>query len=701
MFRKKVIFKLFAVVVVASVATTTLSPMFVERAVVHADEGDYQVYNGMVDLGRGSASITIRGNVGHSLIGKRFEVIKLFNAENAEHSESINYTFNPLYENAVKTVVAEAINNRDNSNLKPEDVTEYIAIDYIQTLNNNQIEGCFSNQALEGRYSAFRYFVEDIRNEIKRESLNGDIFYINSTLATNTVQLCGLSYGYYLVDEISEHDSEGNDWYASSLCAVSTSNPSATVQIKSDYPTIVKKIQEDDKIDTVGNEGWNDIADYEIGQTIPYKYESTIPDMNGYHAYYYAWHDSMDEELTFHDDKDEISIVISKGKKDYKVKDSEYEVITTGTSLDTGDTFKLEIKDIKKIIDREFNNIDSLGHNDYSNITVKVEYYATLNDKAADNTGRAGFENDVRLEFSNDPDQVSIGNSGDIDVPSTGYTPWDTTVCFTYKMNGLKTNDHDRPLSKAKFRLYYDEDCTEEVYVKVKETGVEVIPPEEVDNTNTSEETPEEVENTSTSEETKGLGNLFETAKKGMTSSGVTENVTNPTDEETVGNNGYIVINRDSCEEDEVPEEAVEITSDADGNFTIYGLDQGTYYLKEVKAPAGYRPLLDLVIIVVRPIFTSDRNNYIAGSGAGEDVLKGLEATGHITEFYDGQYKDGDAVLVTDVEDGSFNIKIINEVGSKLPVTGSSATLILVGAGVLLIGVAVFVKVKERKKDTQ
>ena len=46
------------------------------------------------------------------------------------------------------------------------------------------------------------------------------------------------------------------------------------------------------------NDGWNDIGDYEIGQTAPYKFESTIPNMNGYDTYYYAWHDKMDEALT-------------------------------------------------------------------------------------------------------------------------------------------------------------------------------------------------------------------------------------------------------------------------------------------------------------------------------------------------------------------------------------------------------------------
>ena len=81
--------------------------------------------------------------------------------------------------------------------------------------------------------------------------------------------------------------------------------------------------------------------------------------------------------------------------------------------------------------------------------------------------GRPGFENDVRLEFSNDPD--STGKE------STGFTPWDTVVCFTYQVDVLKTNNHDLELADAKFRLYYDAECTKEVFVKQTEDGYNVI----------------------------------------------------------------------------------------------------------------------------------------------------------------------------------------------------------------------------------
>ena len=105
-------------------------------AIVYAAEGTtYSTVKGVATMGNGQAHIDITGNDGQTLVGKQFNVYKLFDAENAKGGESINYTFNPAYEQALKNVVAKALTKKGTTT-SAADVTEYQVIDYIQSLNN-------------------------------------------------------------------------------------------------------------------------------------------------------------------------------------------------------------------------------------------------------------------------------------------------------------------------------------------------------------------------------------------------------------------------------------------------------------------------------------------------------------------------------------------------------------------------------------
>lgn len=595
----------------------TLSPVATSVAQlvapVYAAEATqtYATPNGVADFGKGNASITITPNAEQSLVGKKFNVYKLFDAENAVDQESINYTWNKDYKTALQTVVGKKINKTASS------VTEYDVIDYIQTLNTNKVEGAQADQKLESHYSNYRYFVEALRDELVKEGLSPNTVNVTAVNAVDgSVKFSGLGYGYYLTDEVTAVQDTHS---AASLILTNTANPDAEVTIKSDYPTLIKKINEDDN-----NVGWNDIGDYEIGQTVPYYHDTYVPNMNGYQTYKMIFHDKMDNALTFN--KDSVSITISSNKKSYTLKSNEFKVVENSGE----DTFYAEIPDLKSIVDKQFpEGMNNNNENTYGQ-SIRLNYNATLNDNAATRTGRAGFENAVRLEYSNNPD--SDGNG------STGTTPWDTVVCFTYKINGLKVNNHNKLLKNAKFRLYSDAECTNEVYVK---------------------DSP----------------------------------------------NGYVVINRDSLGGTDHtggarPGNAVEMASDAKGVFTILGLDQGTYYLKETNSPAGYRELQDPIVLNIKPTFNADRNNYNAGEGATEKTLQKLEATAHIKEFLDGKYKESDTDLKTDVTDGSTNLTVVNYVGTKLPITGSNLTMICLAAGTItVVGALALDKKRRNKKD--
>ncbi|MCI7802059.1 MAG: isopeptide-forming domain-containing fimbrial protein [Erysipelotrichaceae bacterium] len=516
--------------------------------------------NGIVDYNNGLAKIRILPNGNQSLVSKQFAVYKLFQAQIS--NTSINYFYNEEYKDVIEDVVSNRLNK--------DSISEYEVIDYIQSLEDHS--------------SSLRELIEEIRDQLVSQGYSSDTFTVTNTLEDGSIEIQGLQPGYYMIDEIT---SVQDTHSAASLILLDTADDSCDIQIKSDYPSIIKKIEEDDL-----NIGWNDIGDYEIGQSIPYKYETYIPDIKAYNTYKMIFHDIMDEALTF--DSDSVQIQISDSEKTYTVPSNQYSIVENTDN----ESFIVQISDIKSIIDQQFSN----GYGQ----KVLFTYNAYLNEKAKDRSGRAGFENKVALEFSNNPDTDGTND--------TGMTPWDSVVCFTYQINAVKTNEENQSLQGAKFRLYRDENGTQEIKLKKVE-------------------------------------------------------------------NVYVVMNEDYLSN----AESDEMISDENGLFNISGLDQGTYYLKETQAPDGYRKIQDSIKIVITPEFTTDRNSYYENQGASDQVLETLSANCEIKQFLNGLLNSGSKALQTDVQTGSIQLKIVNQTGSKLPVTGSSMTLILLAGGSLLM----------------
>ena len=516
--------------------------------------------NGIVNYNNGQAKIRILPNGNQSLVSKQFAVYKLFQAQIS--NTSINYFYNEEYKDVIEDVVSNRLNK--------DSISEYEVIDYIQSLEDHS--------------SSLRELIEEIRDQLVSQGYSSDTFTVTNTLEDGSIEIQGLQPGYYMIDEIT---SVQDTHSAASLILLDTADDSCDIQIKSDYPSIIKKIEEDDL-----NIGWNDIGDYEIGQSIPYKYETYIPDIKAYNTYKMIFHDIMDEALTF--DSDSVQIQISDSEKTYTVPSNQYSIVENTDN----ESFIVQISDIKSIIDQQFSN----GYGQ----KVLFTYNAYLNEKAKDRSGRAVFENKVALEFSNNPDTDGTND--------TGMTPWDSVVCFTYQINAVKTNEENQSLQGAKFRLYRDENGTQEIKLKKVE-------------------------------------------------------------------NVYVVMNEDYLSN----AESDEMISDENGLFNISGLDQGTYYLKETQAPDGYRKIQDSIKIVITPEFTTDRNSYYENQGASDQVLETLSANCEIKQFLNGLLNSGSKALQTDVQTGSIQLKIVNQTGSKLPVTGSSMTLILLAGGSLLM----------------
>ncbi|MGN1075238.1 MAG: SpaH/EbpB family LPXTG-anchored major pilin, partial [Eubacteriales bacterium] len=119
------------------------------------------------------------------------------------------------------------------------------------------------------------------------------------------------------------------------------------------------------------------------------------------------------------------------------------------------------------------------------------------------------------------------------------------------------------------------------------------------------------------------------------------------------------------------------LTSDSTGKFAIAGLDAGTYYLVETKAPAGYNLLKDPIKVTIAATLDKSENN---------PALTALTISVDGGTAKDGNLTSG--VVETNVE---------NNQGATLPETGGAGTtaFYIIG-GCLVLAAAVLLVTKKR-----
>lgn len=230
--------------------------------------------------------------------------------------------------------------------------------------------------------------------------------------------------GYYLIKDKdgSVPSSETYTPYIVSVVGHVTINPKSSA-----VPEFNKKLK--DTNDSTGEVSrWQDSADYDIGDYIPFRLQGTVPaDYDSYSTYYYAFHDKEEAGLTF----DPSSVEVHLGDENGAIiSATDYRVLTKkdSTTSDTDCTFEIVFDDLK--------NVTGVT----ANSTITVTYKSKLNDNAV--LGAHGNVNQAKLEYSNNP-----RGSG------TGTTPWDNVIVFTYKVVVNKIDQDNNSLEGAEFTL--------------------------------------------------------------------------------------------------------------------------------------------------------------------------------------------------------------------------------------------------------
>lgn len=240
-------------------------------------------------------------------------------------------------------------------------------------------------------------------------------------------------------------------------------------------------------------------------------------------------------------------------------------------------------------------------------IVVKYSARVTRDALIAD-----AMTNSVYVEFSNDPNAEGDG--------SKGKTPEDVAHAFTFQINVDKydADNKEKKLEGAEFVLYYErteDDAIVKYYAQV------------------------------ITEEMISAGTVINGTAVDADDLGVVYGWT--TDESA----------------------ASVLDTDEKGAISLRGLDEGIYYLKETKAPAGYNLMETPVKIEIIPVYTEN----------GDEVS--------VTVNY----------KVDDKEQDSNTVGVRNSSGSTLPVTGGVGTVIFYVLGAaLFIGAALMLIVKKR-----
>ena len=123
------------------------------------------------------------------------------------------------------------------------------------------------------------------------------------------------------------------------------------------------------------------------------------------------------------------------------------------------------------------------------------------------------------------------------------------------------------------------------------------------------------------------------------------------------------------------------LSDNGSGAYAINGLDQGTYYLVEIAAPAGYNRLTSPVTVLIDPTYNDGSRS---------------------SAYVDGHIPDATLDQLTAVGiNGAAQLTIINQAGVTLPETGGMGTKAFVIGGLMLMLLALILVLARKRATSQ
>ena len=336
--------------------------------------------------------------VNNTVAGKTLDLYQIFTA--TKSGDNVAYTLNSAYEGFFKN------NTRisGSESLTGEALSE-AAYNYVK----DQVGKDGNNGAA---------FAKDILGWILENKTTVNATHTTAhTTAGNTV-INNLDYGYYVVYPLGATDTStapGNETVKSVASLVSVTDITVSINMKSNYPTVVKKVND------------KNADDVNIGDEVTYTLTSKVPDMTGYTSYVFNFKDTLSTGLTF---KGITSVTVGSGEN--------VQNVTAGT----GDNTYTLTQDGQKITITMNNFLASNANK--AGQEIKVTYTATLNKDAV--TGFDPNTNKATVEYSNKP---GTGEKGESEPSKVDVHTFDFTIFKYYLKDATKTG-----LANAEFELY-------------------------------------------------------------------------------------------------------------------------------------------------------------------------------------------------------------------------------------------------------
>ena len=265
------------------------------------------------------------------------------------------------------------------------------------------------------------------------------------------ISVSGLPTGYYIVLDTEEASKDKYSAYTLGILEV-VAGDTTLVNTKLDFPKFDKQIGDINDTDTAaGTYSYNEAADHDILDYVPFRLIGTVPsNIDKYDVYNMTFHDNLQDSV--------FDLNLSSVTVTYYSSSSATGVDVTGAFTKTAPgtdntTFSgTHEKDKTENLNVSCTDITAIDIENYT-LTAGgyfvVDYTAQL--KSTANLGATGNWNSAYLEYSNNPNYVSGGDAAD---NTTGNSPEDSTVAFTYQIIVDKIDGVSKePLPGATFTL--------------------------------------------------------------------------------------------------------------------------------------------------------------------------------------------------------------------------------------------------------